>query len=171
MLGQQRQLVALLLGGLGLGRRGAGLAPFGNEVLQAGIGRGEALDQRMLGRQRHERGAEQRIGTRREDLELPPSFSGKAVPEASVSCQKTRAPRLLPIQFACIRRTFSGQRASLSRAAQQLVGEVRDLEVPLGELAALDGGTGAPALTLDHLLVGQNGVVDGIPVDPGPSLR
>ncbi len=37
MLGLQRQLVALLLGGLDLGRRRAGLAAFGNEVLQAGI--------------------------------------------------------------------------------------------------------------------------------------
>ena len=28
-------------------------------------------------------------------------------------------------------------------------------------------GAGAPALALDHLLVGQHGLVDGIPVDPG----
>ena len=37
MPGQQRQLVALLLGGLDLGRGGAGLAALGDEALQAGI--------------------------------------------------------------------------------------------------------------------------------------
>ena len=44
---------------------------------------------------------------------------------------------------------------------------MRDLEVPLRELAPLHGRAGTPALAFDHLLVGQNGVVDGIPVDPG----
>ena len=38
---------------------------------------------------------------------------------------------------------------------------------PLRNLAALDHGTRAPAATIDHLLVGQNGLVHGIPVHRG----
>src|SRR3546814_12857481 len=48
----------------------------------------------------------------------------------------------------------------------QLVGEGGDLEEPLRELALLHHGDGAPAAAVDHLLVGQHGVIDRIPVDP-----
>ena len=41
---------------------------------------------------------------------------------------------------------------------------MRDTEEPLGELALLDDGTGAPAAAIDDLLVGEHGIVDRIPV-------
>ncbi len=70
----------------------------------------------------------------------------------------------LPIQLACISRTFSGQSFERVDGLQQLLGEVADLEEPLGQLAPLDLGAGAPALAVDHLLVGEHGHVDRIPV-------
>ena len=48
---------------------------------------------------------------------------------------------------------------------QQLLGVVGDLQEPLGYFALLDQRAGAPAAAVDHLLIGQYGLVDGIPVD------
>ena len=48
---------------------------------------------------------------------------------------------------------------------QQLLREVRDAEKPLRHLAALDDGVGTPASPVDHLFVGENGLVDRVPVD------
>ena len=50
---------------------------------------------------------------------------------------------------------------------EQIVGEVRDLEEPLRQLAALDQRARAPAPALDHLLVGEHGLVDRVPVHVG----
>ncbi len=51
------------------------------------------------------------------------------------------------------------------QAVEQFVGVVGDLQKPLRNLAPLDQGAGAPAATVDHLLVGEHGLVDRIPVD------
>ena len=48
---------------------------------------------------------------------------------------------------------------------QQLLRIFRDLEDPLVHLALLDHRAGAPAAAVDHLLVGEHGHVDRIPVD------
>ena len=48
--------------------------------------------------------------------------------------------------------------------AQQLVGIGGDAEEIHRDVALLDQGAGAPATSLDYLLVGQNGTVDRIPV-------
>ena len=50
-------------------------------------------------------------------------------------------------------------------ARQQIVGIVGDLEEPLGQLALLDRRARAPAAPVDHLLVGEHGLVDRVPVD------
>ena len=47
---------------------------------------------------------------------------------------------------------------------QQLLGIRRDVEVIARDLALLHRGAGAPALAVDHLLVGQHGLVHRIPV-------
>ena len=48
---------------------------------------------------------------------------------------------------------------------EQLVGVLRDLQVVAGDLALLDQRAGAPAAAVDHLLVGEHGLVDRVPVD------
>ena len=47
---------------------------------------------------------------------------------------------------------------------QQLVGDIGNLEEPLGQLAPFNRRARAPALAVNHLLIGQHGVVHGIPV-------
>ena len=56
-------------------------------------------------------------------------------------------------------------------ASQQILGIVRDLQEPLGQLALLDERAGAPAAAVDHLLVGEHGLVDRVPVDLGALAR
>ena len=50
--------------------RGAALLALGDELRELRILRRRGLRQRMIGRDRHELGAEQRVGPRREDLQL-----------------------------------------------------------------------------------------------------
>ena len=50
------------------------------------------------------------------------------------------------------------------QALQQLLRVVGDLDEPLRDLALLHQRAGAPAAAVDHLLVGQHGLVDRIPV-------
>ena len=103
----------------------------------------------------------------------PNSVSGRVVNTSSSRRRRplgreaeARAPSERPIQFACISRTFSGQRSRPSSASSRSSAIVGDLEEPLGELALLDQRAGAPAAAVDHLLVGEHGLVDRVPVDP-----
>ena len=48
---------------------------------------------------------------------------------------------------------------------EQLLRVVGDLEEPLRQLALLDQRARAPAAAVDHLLVGEHGLVDRVPVD------
>ena len=47
---------------------------------------------------------------------------------------------------------------------QQFVGVLRDAEVVTGNFTLFDRRTGAPAAAVDHLFVGQHGLVDRVPV-------
>ena len=70
MRGGQAGVIAQLLGLLDFGFGGAGLAAFGDEVLQLEIAFRQFLRQRMIRRQRHKAGAEQRVGPGGEDIQL-----------------------------------------------------------------------------------------------------
>ena len=54
-----------------------------------------------------------------------------------------------------------------SHSRQQFLGEIADLEKPLGQFAPLDLGARPPALAVDHLFVGQHGHIDRVPVHHG----
>ena len=59
----------------------------------------------------------------------------------------------------------------LGQVIEQGVGVGGDLEKPLAQLALLHQGTGAPGAAFAiHLLIGEHGLVDGIPVDGGVLL-
>jgi hypothetical protein len=49
---------------------------------------------------------------------------------------------------------------------EQFVAVAGDAQEPLRQQAFLDNRAGAPAATLDHLLVGENRMVDRVPIDP-----
>ncbi len=87
-------------------------------------------------------------------------------PSSRMSCvNANRTPRLLPIQFACIARTRSGQPVISVEIVEQLVGVVGDPQVVHRDLALLDRRARAPAAAVDHLLVREHRLVDGVPVD------
>ena len=122
--------------------------------------RAELGGERMLGRDRHEAGAEDRVGPGGEDLRAArrPARSRCEAPCAGPRAGRSSSPA-----------SAGPCRASApasSSAVEQLVGEVGDAEEPLGQLAPLDRRARAPALAVDHLLVGEHGLVDRVPVDP-----
>ena len=86
-------------------------------------------------------------------------------PSASIT-KLTCAPSERPIQFFCMARTRSGQwPLQLVHVIEQPVRVLGDLEVPLVQGLLGDGGAAAFAGTVDHLFVGQHGLVLGAPVD------
>ena len=120
----------------------------------------QRLRQRMLRRDRGEARAPERVRAGGVDLERL-----EALPARRAVAKPNCRPRLLPIQLRCMVRTFSGQCSSPSSAVEQLLGHVGDAEEPLRQLAPLDRRARAPALAVDHLLVGEHGHVDRVPVD------
>ena len=60
-----------------------------------------------------------------------------------------------------------GPAVQFVQPGEELLGIIRDLQEPLRNRTALDHRAGAPAAPVDHLFVGQHGLVDRIPVDLG----
>ena len=115
MHGADAGVVAQLLGRLDRLRGRAGAPALLDEGGERRIPRGGGAGERMVGRQRHEAGAEQRVGARRVDVELALARRRGA----GSSAKRTRSPSERPIQFFCISRTFSGQRSSRSSASSR----------------------------------------------------
>ena len=113
----------------------------------------------MVGRQSGEARAEDRVRPRREDVEAVVPGDRLGEPEAELEAAALADPVLLH-QPDLVRPVFERR-----QPVEQLVGEVGDLEEPLVELAPLDEGARAPAAAVDHLLVGEHGHVDRIPID------
>ena len=141
-----------------------------DELGRVAVLRRDALRDRVVGRDRDEAGAEDRVGPGGVDLACR-----LAVRQPS---KRNCRPWLLPIQFSCISRTLSGQSSSAPSPSSSSSANCGDLEEPLVELALLDQRARAPAAAVDHLLVGEHGLVDRVPVDralpcdrPGPPRR
>ena len=150
---------AFLLGLLQRLFRGAHAAAVGAE-------RGQPLDpplqrpgQRMIRRDRREAGPEQGVVAGGVGLELGP-LDQIARRYLKAELQPLRAPDPVALHGAHL----LGPLVQPVERRQQLLGHVRDLEEPLGQLAPLDRRARAPALAVDHLLVGQHRVVDRVPV-------
>ena len=67
--------------------------------------------------------------------------------------------------------------ADLSLAQRQLVeiikqflGEIGNFDKPLGDVATLDQSARAPPATIYHLLIGQNSLIDRVPIHFGRFL-
>ena len=145
------RLLDRLLAGRHLGARR-------DERGDAGVLVGQLDAQRMVGGERHEARAEQGVGPRGEHLErLRPADHR----EADARALGAADPPLLHQAHLGRPAVEGGQRV------HELLSVFGDLEEPLGELAALDHGARAPAPAFDHLLVGEHGLIDRVPVDPG----
>ena len=152
---------AFFLGGLDLGGRGALAAAFVTEGGEGAIflrgGRGKG----MIGGDGHERGTEQRVGPGGENLQFGVAGGGRLRVERPADQQALGATDPVFLHHAnLLRPSVEGL-----QGFQQLVGVAGDPEGPLLKIALFDDGAGAPAAAIDDLLVGQNSVVDGVPID------
>ena len=116
---------------------------------------GQALDQRMLGRDHEEGGAEDCVGACREDrqfeVELLDAEDELGAVGAADPVALHRQDPLGPVQ-AC-------------HVVEQLLRVVGDAEEPLREVLRLDLGAAAFAPAVLDLLVRQDGLVVGAPLD------
>ena len=156
--GGEPRVEAPLLGRLDRLLAGPQAIAFGDEGLELGVVPCQLGGQRMMGRDRHEGGAEQGVGTGREDLQ-------RSVPalDAEVDPRPLRPSDPVPLHDP----DPLGPAVQAVQRVEQLVGIGRDAKEPLAELAPFDHGARPPAAAVDHLLVGQNRMVHRIPVDPG----
>ncbi len=159
MDGLDRRPVAGLLGRLDLGQAGAAALAFGDELGSLWIAPGDRAGDRMPGGDGDEARPEDRVRPRREHFDLvdPVDRLGEAEPELH--------PAALADPVLLHQPHLVGPLVEVLQPVEQVVGELGDLEKPLGELAPLDRRPGAPALAVDHLLVGEHGHVDRVPID------
>ena len=122
--------------------------------------RGEVFRQRMVRRDRQEFRAEQRIGAGRIDLDL-----GRAAALCIRNQCEADAQPLGPADPVALHQPhFFRPAVERVERGEQVRREIGDREEPLRQFALLDECAGAPAATVDHLLVGEHGAVDRVPV-------
>ncbi len=161
MDGLQARVPADLLGlvDVGLGRA-AGTA-FGDEVSDGRVGLRQGLGDGMVRRDAHEGRAIQRVRAggvdfqtvRRSRRRFARPFPGHLQTLGPTDPVLLHQPDLL------------GPAVQGLQTVDQVVGIVGDAQEPLVQLALFDHRARTPAAPVDHLLIGQDGVVDRVPVD------
>ena len=119
--------------------------------------RDEPEDVGVLGGHDEERRAEERVRPRGEDRVVDPQL---LVAEGDL--RALRAPDPVALHRLDVRGPLDGV-----EVVEQAVGVVGDAEEPLLELADLDEVAAALAAPVDDLLVGEDGLVVGAPLDGG----
>ena len=140
--------------------RGADAFRFGDEFRELRIFLRRRGRERMIGRERHEFRAEQRIGPRGENFQFAFGVRRGLRIERETNQQSFRTADPVALHQPHF------VRPALERVdgVEQILRIIADLEKPLRQLALLDFRAGAPAAAVDHLLVGQHGLIDRIPV-------
>ena len=110
----------------------------------------------MLGGQHEERRPEQRVGARREDGQL---LARSLDAEHDAGAVRAADPVALHRQHPL------GPLLEQLHLVEQRVGVVGDLEEPLRQALRLDLRAAALAVPVDHLLVGEHGLVVRAPLD------
>lgn len=125
-----------------------------DELVQAGV----------LGSQDKEGDAKKGIGTRGEDGDLALiALDGLAILVAQGKVDLGALGATDPVSLHLL--DALGPAGELLQIVEQLLRVLGDLVVPLLKVALLGLGAAAPALALGDLLVGQNGLAGGAPVD------
>ena len=158
VLDLEAEAIALFLLRLDGGFRGAGGAAFGDESGDLGIALGGGFGNGVVRRDGNEARPEQRIRPGREDLDAVTLADDL---EPDISAGRLADPVLLH------QANLLGPAVERAQRREEVVGIIGDLQEPLAELALLHGCARAPALAVDHLLVGEHGLVDRVPVDEG----
>ncbi len=150
-----------LLGGIDDFLRGAVTLRLRDEFRELLIFCSGGLRQRMIRRDRHEFCAEQRVMPRRENFQLALAIGRGCGIEREADQHALGAPDPVALHQPHL----VGPAIQRIERVQQFLRIVGDLEDPLVHLALFDDGAGAPAATVDHLLVGEHGHVDRVPVE------
>ena len=151
---------ALLLLRLQFGEARAVTVTFLDERFGFGVRLGDDARKTVIGRDRQERRAEQRIGTRGEDLDDLDAFRRGTGDRREADEQSLRAPDPVRLHQA----DFVGPALERVERIEQLLRVGGDLEHPFGLLALLDERAGAPAAAVDHLFVREHGAVYRVPI-------
>ncbi len=157
----------LLLRRLQRRSRGAHAAAFVAECGKLGIVGGQCLRQRMIGGNRHEGRAEQRVGPGRVDLQLIHALRRRLFGQSPADQHAFRTADPVALHQAHLFRPL----VEIVDGIDQVLRVIGDLEEPLRQLALLDFRAGAPAATVDHLFVGKHGLIHRVPVDLGGLAR
>ena len=157
-----------LRGEFGLG--GATGLALVDEGSQRGVAQGGVVSQRVLGGHGAEGHAHDGVGARGEHVHLAVTDQRAVSAFDRVRERKAHAlaladPVLLHQAHLVGPAIQRGLGVAQLHVVEQLVGVRRDVEVVARDLALFDRGAGAPALAVDHLLVGQHGLVHRVPVD------
>ena len=124
----------------------------------------ELVQARVLGSQDKEGDTEERVGTRGEDGDLTlVALDGLAILVAQGKVDLGALGATDPVGLHLL--DALGPAGELLQVVEQLLRVLGNLVVPLLKVALLGLGAAAPALALGNLLVGQNGLTSGAPVD------
>ena len=151
---------AHFLGGIYLGLRRAAAFAFVDEVRERCILRRRRFRQRMIRCDRHELRAEQRIRPRGEHVEFGFARWRRFRIEREADEQSLRAADPVALHDA----HFLRPAVERVDRVEQVLRVVADGEEPLRQFALFDQCAASPAAAVDHLLVGEHGIVDRIPV-------
>ena len=134
-----------------------GLADPLGQLFAPRRGGDDLLHEGVLGGEGHEGRPEDGVDPGREDRQLLLELGDR---EDDLRSQALADPVLLHQQ------NLLRPEVQLLMAFQELFGVVGDLEKPLGELLLFDIGVTTPTAVVHDLLVGQDGLAGGAPVDP-----
>ncbi|MCY1221075.1 hypothetical protein D9M72_331190 [compost metagenome] len=160
VLGANAGIDALLFRRFQRGERGAGAAALLAEGIDFRIGRRRLPSQRMVGSDRQEGSAEERVRMGRVDGQLG-RVTGGAFDQFPTQRQAFGAADPVLLHQAHL----LGPLIQRVERVEQFLAEVGDAEEPLRQFALFDQRARPPAAAVDHLLIGEHGVVDRVPVD------
>ena len=133
------------------------LGAFFDEGLQFGLVLSETLGKRMFGSDCHEGHAHDGVGARRVDLQKL-LFAVDFIREAEVDADRLADPVFLHAAH------LFGPAVELLKVFEQFFGVLRDAEVVTRDFALFNESAGTPAAAVDDLFVGQNRLVDRVPI-------
>ena len=154
-----------VLGGQ-LSLSGAAALAFFNKCSQILVGLGCMQGQGVLGGHGAKRHAHDGVCTGGEDIQLALAYGLPACALNVVGKGKTHALALTdPVFLHQLDALGPSGHLARGHKVQQLLGVSGDLEVVARNFAFFDQGTSAPATPVDHLLIGQHGLVYWVPID------
>ena len=139
---------------------------LGDERGDLRIARRGVRRERVLGGDRAERDAHDRVGARGEHVHAAVADEPAVAFGAANVVREREAHAVALADPVRLHRLHALRPAGhLVETGQELVGVVGDPQVVHRDLALLDGRAGAPAVAVDHLLVREHGLVHRVPVD------